>query len=126
MLDVGRNEDERFVVASRGLSKAIQLDGSSDLTTHTPPVLTLFPRVATLRAMAFLKPPRIGLDRLIGPPAAPPPYDQVRADLAEVLQAARQGKDGLNRKYDAWAKLAEIELCKVANQDLPRMGLRGA
>ncbi|CAK0835520.1 unnamed protein product [Prorocentrum cordatum] len=93
-------------------------------------VCALFQCVARLRVMAFQKPPRISLDRCIGPPCAPPACDHIRAELEGVLRTAQLGKgqatqEGLNRAHQKKGDQAEIELCRLTNQDI-RLGLRGA
>eukprot|EP00959_Pyramimonas_sp_CCMP1952_P186608 3901962-Pyramimonas_sp.AAC.1 len=98
-----------------GLSKAIkstELRLEAATKPHKPARVSLFPQIAQLQALGFVKPPPIPVECAIGPAPEPPSWD-VELDCAQygiglVRSGASRGtiQEHINRLYRLWTDKA--------------------
>ncbi len=128
----GNNELDYFYV-QRGLARAVASIATVEGTcirTHVPVRLTMKPAVTSARTLVLRKPPPIGVCKVYGPALPPPDWSEVRNRAEELLRSAYHAEydvvmDKLERLYADWADIAEMELCDVTGESVPKAGLRG-
>ncbi len=103
---------------------------------HVPVALSFKPRLTTARALVLRMPPPIGTTRVHGPlPPPPEEWNSVADEVAELVKKTRDDgfiadegfEQQLERAYEGWADLAELEVEAAADdaRELPVRGTRG-
>jgi hypothetical protein len=102
---------------------------ASGVKGHTPVLITFRPEATTLRALHLRKPPRLAMERVMGPLPPPPDWTVAKHAAEQALNAARAGRDDaqdlLDFAYRSWADLAEVELADHAGEYPKKLGERG-
>ncbi len=123
-----------FYVASEDLAHAVEtvsLVEGTGIKGHVPVRLAFAPRPVALKALSFRRPPELGLDRVHGPLPAPPCWKEARDAANEAQCAAARGlgdqevQRRIDRAYETWCQVAELEVANATGADPRKWGLRG-
>ena len=114
---------------ARGLA-SVGVDSMSTLRPHSPVDMIFHPKLTSLKALGFRRPPAIPLDPITGPRPRPESWEGISERAVWVAdEAFRQGKGWAARQfsslYQQWADTAERELVAVTGVELPVTGTRG-
>ncbi len=120
-----------FYVASERVAAAVDSIATVEGTGnrgHVPVLMKFRPCVTTLRALYLRRPPRLEVQRVHGPIAAPPRWAEATELAVKALGAARDRSEdtqaALDAAYAAWADLAELEVANYTGADPRKFGQR--
>ncbi len=123
-----------YFVAGHRLADTIEdvsLEEKSGLKGHTPVKVRFAARPVALKALAFRRPPDIGMERIYGPVPPRPSWERARKAAATALKVATREEDGptiqkaIDAAYEQWCQCAELEIAGVTGEWPKKLGLRG-
>ncbi len=123
-----------FFVASNELALAIDHVGLMEGTGvkgHVPVQVTFVPRPIALKGLAVRNPPKLAVDRVVGPIPPPQDWTEVARTTERAHNAAANGDSmrtvqrHLDAAYEQWSKVAEVEIADATGVDPVKWGQRG-
>ncbi len=105
---------------SMGLDSVATIEGAG-VRPHVPVRLTFRPKLASVRALHVRNPPRLPVQRMIGPLRQPPAWCSLAARARQLVERAANADDtcgsdfvaAYSNLYAEWADLAEREIIEA-------------
>ncbi len=121
-------------VMTAGLAEVTVVEGAGT-APHVPVRLRFHPRQTSARALTLRRPPRIGVERIIGPLPKEPTWGDVAEASAKLLARVRDKgfnadeafRQDYSQLFTSWADAAEQEVIEAtgSRSEVKKVGLRG-